>query len=473
MFVRPAALLLALPLVLTGCDNSSPTPAPNVDSKPAPPSASAPTTKAADAEPDEKPAEAAPAAPLTIAAGAPGPALFMVDKTGVVRLEAGKFTVTTNGPTGMSKGLQVGGDGHIWSADYNRVMRLEGDDWKPVHTDLFTTVGGTLEDFVVTKDGQIWGVAYKGIAHHDGKAWTMEDKSVLGVGEELLQGVAVDPTGRPWISTSDKLFVRDGAAWKEVDLKPAKGRKPYFLEDVRLAPDGAVLVRGMSSVFRVGPDLVASKLKLGSADSYSELGLSTNGGVILRDIDRVIAAPIDGKLRVARAGRQFAAGSLSTVALDDGGRMWIGSEFGVSIVGADGSKIEWASGTVPELAGSISRILVLGSGPAEMPGAGPVRKGGLTGKLLKNGEPLADTVIEICPSPSFIYSRTPCSDGPVRFSGKSDAQGVWSFAEVPLGDYGVAVKLGSKWKTTLGGAMASKMKEGEVYDVGSLELGDK
>ena len=73
----------------------------------------------------------------------------------------------------------------------------------------------------------------------------------------------------------------------------------------------------------------------------------------------------------------------------------------------------------------------------------------------------------------MIYSKTPCADGAVKFSTKSDASGVWTVSDVPIGTYGMAVKVDGKWQITFGHEMGNGMKEGQVFDTGSLNLDKK
>ena len=159
------------------------------------------------------------------------------------------------------------------------------------------------------------------------------------------------------------------------------------------------------------------------------------------------------------------------LAVDDRGRAWIHTEAGVLILGPGDAKTEWPGGSIPELTGEIRVILVVGAGPSELPSA--VRKGGLTGKLLRDGNPLANLPVEICPSPSMIYSKTPCHDGAVKFTAKSDDSGVWTVSDIPIGTYGIAVKIDAKWQITFGHPLGDGMKKGQVDDTGSLTLDKK
>jgi hypothetical protein len=493
----------AIALWMTACDGGTPAPtseakkaAPpakveaKADAKPdaqveakAEPDAKAdakPETPASDNKADAKPetpvSDKPAAAPLTITAGAPGPAFIAVEKKGIVRLDDGKFAPVTGADTGSYKQLKVGADGRAYAANYSQIGRIDNDGFTVVVGDGDTRLPNSSTDYAVAADGQIWSAAFSAIDHFDGKAWTSEPVTVLALAaDDFPQAITVDRSGKPWLASSHKVFVREGDAWKPVDLKPAKARSPYYLSRLGLAPDDSVFAVGMDSVFHLAGAEPAKKLKLGGAGSYSEFSVSTDGHLALVDVDKVTATkPPDGKLQVLRSGRHFNKGTIWAVGADDGGRVWIGSDFGLSVVHPDGTKTEWASGAAPEIAGEIKDILVLGSGPAQLPGAGEVRKGGLKGTVIDDdGKPVASASLEVCPNPAFIYTKTPCADQPVRFSGKTDAEGGWSFADVPLGEYGVAVKVGGKWMTTLGFAMQGAMKEGEVYDLGSIKLAEK
>jgi len=50
---------------------------------------------------------------------------------------------------------------------------------------------------------------------------------------------------------------------------------------------------------------------------------------------------------------------------------------------------------------------------------------------------------------------------------------VWTLRDVPLGTYGIAVRVAGKWQITLGERVGQGMKEGQVYNTGSLALDRK
>lgn len=453
-----------------------------VEAKPEPVAAATEAEPVVDAKAEPvADAKAEPAAPAAVAPpvpGAPGPAYFAVEKVGIVRLDGGKFTVLADSPTGVIKSLQVGGDGRVWAAGYGDLMRLEGDGFKKALSADFSELGGSVDEFAVTADGQVWAATFKGVSHHDGKAWSTEEKASIGAGDDLLQGIAVDPTGKVWVASTHKVHVRDGDAWKTIDLGKA-GRGTLYFEGLGLAPDGSVYALASAALFHIGPALdKVEKVKLAGLNSYGSYGslsLSTNGTFAVVDIDKVLVMPAGGKSKVygPRTSKYFQAGKVYAAAPDDSGRVWVSSEGGMTILGPGDAKTEWPGGSVPELTGEIRAMFVVGAGPTELPGAGAVRKGGLTGKLLRDGSPLANVPVEICPSPSMIYSKTPCADGAVKFSAKSDDSGVWTVSDVPIGTYGMSVKIDGKWQITFGHQMGDGMKEGQVYDTGSLTLDKK
>jgi hypothetical protein len=206
--------------------------------------------------------------------------------------------------------------------------------------------------------------------------------------------------------------------------------------------------------------------------SCADLGTAANGALVVRDGDSVIVVPPGGLPRHydGRTGVDFLAHNIRAAAVDDGGRAWVGSELGVVVLGPGDEKTEWPKGSVPELVGTVEAILVVGSGPARLPASGPVRKGSLTGKLLRGGAGLAGAPVELCPSPSMMFRDTPCSESPIKFAAVADENGVWTVHDVPLGAYGIAVKLDERWQVTLGDRLGEGMRADSMYDTGSLVL---
>jgi ligand-binding sensor domain-containing protein len=334
--------------------------------------------------------EAAAFVPPTRPAGQAGPVYFAVADRGIVRLLDGKFTLLGNSPGQLVKGLQVGGDGAVWVVGFQEVLRLDGDKFRKISEAGYSEIGGTIDEFAVTAGGEVWAATFKGVSHYARrKKWTTEEKAKIGAGDDLLAGIAVDGAGRVWVASTHKLHLRENGAWRDVDVSKAGASSMLFFESLKLAPDESVYALASTALLHVSAAGVVTKVPLGgrSIASYGRLALASGGSLAARDGDNAIVWPAGGSSRVyeSRDGKDFAADNIKAVAADDSGRVWVASELGVAILGPGDAKTEWTSGTVPELVGEVSAILVVGAGPATLPAAGPLRKGGLTGKVLSNG----------------------------------------------------------------------------------------
>jgi hypothetical protein len=281
-----------------------------------------------------------------------------------------------------------------------------------------------------------------------------------------------------WVASSNRVHLRDtSGAWKEVSLKKAKGGK-LWLKDLAISPDGSVHVLIDEALIKFGatPEEL-SKVNVGVRGfaQMSSVRFSLGGSIGIISYMDVYHVPAGGSPRKysSEKSRDFKADRISAIAADDAGRLWVGSEIGVSIIIPGAARVEWASGSIPELIGDIDDIVVFGAGPKDLPSGGPLATGGLTGKILRDGEPVAGTTVELCPSPSTFFTKSPCHDAPVKFVVTTDAAGVWTANNVPLGAYGLAIKNGKKWSVTLMRDMADGMKAGEVYDTGSMSLDKK
>lgn len=443
--------------------------APKQDAPPAEaPPAELPTLADAKAEaPQAAPEQAPPPSP-----GGPGPAFFAIDKKGIVRLDQGEFVALKDAPKTLIKNLHVAGDGALWVLGFETIYKLPtltADGFKEVVKGSFDETG-SIDDFFVVKDDDIWAAGFSGVSHWDGKSWTREEKAAIGA-DDLIEGVVVGEGGKVWVASSGKIHVKEGGAWTTVDLGKVKSGR-LFMEGIERAADGTIWALASAVLIKLGPaaaDAEAVKLGGGSIPSYSDLAVGPDGTIAARNLfDLVVRAP-DGKARVWKK-KDYLSEGVRALAVDGAGRVWVGSEIGAAVLGPGDAKVEWPSGVVPALAGEIVGVAVVGTGPAALPTVGPVKTGGLKGKVLRDGQPLAKIDVELCPSPGMLYSKTPCADSSVKFAGKTDERGEWQFDGVPLGAYGIAIKVDGKWRITMGSDLGVEMKEGQVYDLGSIAL---
>jgi hypothetical protein len=415
-------------------------------------------------------AEAEDEAP-TLPPGDPGPAYFAIADKGVFMLDGGSITPIEKAPSKLLLQLDMGPDGKPWLLGDEDVMRIEGDTATVVAKTSFKQTG-SVEAFAVDGDGHVWTVGFKGVAHWDGKAWTLEDKSALGSEVTLLKGIAVDKANKVWVVSSHRLHVKDGDTWKEVDLGTiGKERQPYFAALVLHPKTGAVhAVASTFVVEAVALDAVRELPVHGEGtSSYGVLAFAANGvGALVTDPEHV-ARFVDGAITRYDLGEDFVGTRVHHVEVDGQGRVWVTTDAGIAVLGPAAERVEWKTGSIPELAGKIEGLLVVGAGP-QLPEVGEVQKGTLQGKILIDNAPLAESDIEMCPEPATFIEKSPCEASPVKFSGKTGPDGSFRFADAPLGAYGIAVRIGAKWKTTLAGQYGAEMKPGETHDVGTLKF---
>lgn len=430
------------------------------------------------AEAEEKPAKAEEQPAKAAAAALPepgeaGPAYFAIDDKGVFMLDGGAFTKVKKGPDKLVKQMSIGGDGKPYMLTYDGIMVLDGAAAKVVAKTSFKKTG-SVDAFTVTPEGEIWTAGYKGVGHFANKKWAVEEKTVLGDDVTLLQGVAVDKEGRVWVASSNKLHYKDKDAteWKDADLSKVTERKPFF-NGVTVDPSGGLVASASSAVIKIeGTDkLSALSLPSDMIKTFDLLSYAPNGiGALKTSVKMLARIEPGGNSTTYKMGDDFQGTRVVALSVDGKGRLWIGSDIGVNVVGPGDERNTWLMGSVPEIAGKIKGILVVGAGP-DLPEVGDQKKAStFSGTILLDGKPLAEAPIEICPEPSSLIKTTPCEDSPIKFSGTTDAQGKFSFADVPLGAYGVGVKPGEKWKITFSGEYGAKMAEGKPFDIGKLKF---
>ncbi len=402
--------------------------------------------------------------------GDPGPAYFAIDDKGVFVLEGGALKQVKKAPSTLVQQMLVGPDGKPYLLAFDGVMRIEGDTAKLVAKTSFKKTG-TVDAFALGSDGSVWTAGFKGVAHWDGKGWTLEDKTALGADVKLLKGIALDEEGKVWVASSNLLHVKDGDAWKEVDISKLGDRKPFFDMVASDPKTGTIYAPASSLVVKATSVDAVEQLPVhgDGLPSYGMIGFAHNGIGVLKLDSKHVARFHEGAVTKFALGTDFTGTRVHHLAVDGQGRVWVATDAGIAVLGPTQERVEWKMGALPELAGKVKGVLVVGAGP-DLPDVGEVKKGTLQGKILIDGAPLADADIEMCPEPATLIKRSPCEESPVAFSGKTGADGSFRFEEAPLGAYGIAVRVGGKWKTTLSGQYGAKMKEGETHDIGALKF---
>jgi hypothetical protein len=388
---------------------------------------------------------------------APGPAYLLVEGHLLI-LDAGKLS-TVEDLTSYLGDLKLAPDGAVWVGGSSVYRIAQG---------VAERQGRNYPmDVCLGDDGTVWEIASKEITGSapDGKTTTLP----LPDGDRP-RFIGVSGKGELFVA-GKQLHQRDGSGWKPVKAPKVFGNDPSFHGFVR-RPGGALFAFSLTGAGKLGDDGAWSAVSLSSMLLIRAGTVSAAGVVAAFDSDEIaIAAPGARTEKKSIKTLGIAAERIDAVAVDGQGRRWVSTDGGLAILSPKGQLLQhWPPGSLP---GPVSRILLVGAGPALPAAPSEVVKGTVTGKLFSSGAVVASSPVEICTVPSLLMvgGDSPCKHNAVRFSGKTDASGVFSFSGVPRQPYSLAFKQGKKWAVVLGStSCCSGMTQGEAIDLGEVRL---
>ena len=425
--------------------------------------------KADDKAGDDKADDNSATAPTN--AGPAGPAYFGIMSKGIAKLDDSGWSMLVEDTTTMVSSMFIGPDGTPHVLKFDGLFTISDGKLEQVVEFDYRTFGSATS-IAVAKDGSYWAPGFKGVGlYRDGK-WTVIKNEEIDSDINMFISVAVGSDGIPWFGSAKDYYYRQGESWKKADLS-AFGSQPFFAH-LSASPSGEVYATTGRELARFKPEGV-EKITIegkGGLLGYSaRMAYGPDGSILLASMtcDLAVVHP-DRPDQVRQLdGDSYDCAYLTGSALDGQGRAWIGSREGLSVVAADGTVTEYPTGSVPELIGLSTNMMVVGAGP-KLPEAGPVQTGPVTGKALIDGTPVANAEIEMCTSPQMFAPTSPCDKAKVKFSGTTNDKGEFTFDKVPLGDFNIAVKLDTGWQTGYTGSYAVKRKPGQSYDIGAVKF---
>ena len=291
--------------------------------------------------------------------------------------------------------------------------------------------------------GALWVAGNTRAAMWDGQGWTGGWDHEVG-GDGLGFGVA--PDGSKWaLSKKHELYRQrpDGGPWDYDGTLTA----------LRSSPTGGLFGLG-GGVDRVDTYDERAAAEIGDVgalfafNSKGELALANRRCevLVLEPEALVDGADRSGELRKLHHGELMDGCRSTVIGFDTQARIWLGSKAGVEVFGPEGERTTYLTGSWLGLLGTIKDIVVSGRGPTLVEPSPPQRLAEVTGTMHLYGKARGVARILMCPSLSqaAIYQRTsgidPCTDAPLRFETRSDAQGRFVFQAVPPGNYELEVK---------------------------------
>ncbi|MBC8161865.1 MAG: hypothetical protein H7Z42_11655 [Roseiflexaceae bacterium] len=325
----------------------------------------------------------------------------------------------------------------VWFASTEEVIVLNAKDGTKVAaytaTDTTKETNFPHEAMTVTKDGVLWlgGLNTEGSAlvAFDGTTWT-------SYGSPETMGVDSYVTPNSFFSNGQgTLHIVAGSAIYRVE-----GKK---LQKV------AGLDAGVSSVRQVAQ--------------------ATNGDLAMATASGLARFSNNTTTFVKRADG-LPSNTVNSVALDTLGRTWVATAYGIALQNGDTwqTALPSTSGLGPS---RVERLFVIGA-PNLPPSAATLKTTTISGSATENNKPLAKTKVQLCSeTPSLFALESPCETYELQQIVETDADGRFTFTNVPLATYGIAAVAGSgKWVIFLSDIDG---RADETVDIGAVDLTER
>ncbi len=415
-----------------------------------------------------------PATAVVVGDGEPGMACFSARGDGLTCLLAdGTWQQITEDNS------QIGSDyvtamtacnGAILMGHTSGLSRYDGSAWQEYNDGWGVS---SPDDLACDANGGIWVAHFRGISYFDGSAWTtFSSDDVLG-GETLVYAVEISADGTVWVLTSASIASYDGSTWTTYTEADGLGDR-YFFADMTLDANGTVWAAHSNGLLYLedgawieveSPGHITPENIIATADGGKWVGTFDDGILIFNGATTT---------RIDRANDNISSDAIESLASDDSGRLWVGTEYGLNIWnGSEWTIYDMDSSDL--MNNSVDSIAIVGGGPA-LPSHVDKANGGLVGTVTENDAPVAESRVELCVE--AIYSRfdgdTPCDGQPLSFQTVTDADGAFVFEDIPVGNYLIVVETSDSWAkmtTDFGfGSEFTPVAEGETTDVGELRI---
>lgn len=357
--------------------------------------------------------------------------IYMANNNGITTFDGNTFN-NIEGDWGYSSpsGLACDANGGLWVTYFGGVGYYDGNTWTNYEASENLATGeeasDLVEDVVIDSDGTVWVVSSNAIASYDGANWTIYQNG-QGLSERyFFNDIIIDNDGRPWAIASSEILQFDGTAWNVIDSEF------FSMENAAITADNRILIGTFSD------------------------------GIAVYD---------NGSWRSASLVDGISNATVRDVAVDNNGRVWAATRWGLSIF--DGTTWQnYRMDTANLIDHDLHTIAVVNGGPT-LPEPLSKKPGAITGNITEDDAPLANATVELCiETLGFSFSgETPCSDQQRFFTTTTNADGTFTFEEIPVGLYAIVVETSTGWaqlETDFGYSERIPINEGETTDVGQL-----
>jgi hypothetical protein len=298
---------------------------------------------------------------------------IFVKGTGILRLQDGVVSTVMSTQAAL-RDMQIDNDGALWAS-------LRGVGVVRSARGLTATLNQeSFAKLAIRSPTDVWAIndGHGSVVHYDGQRWkTVRTRNSLtgAFDDNRLLDIASD--GRAvWVSSWNGLWRVVGGRWTHVAPPPGAAANGETEIDVPSAPayplsllvarPGLIACYLPGCFVSVGSDWQptrwpANKAHLQSAGAENLLaGAGADGRT-------VVLARLDGSGE-ASTSEPLPATGINDIAIDASERVWVATGAELIILDASGRTLQrWKTGMAGSPAGDIERVVVVGTGPEQLP----------------------------------------------------------------------------------------------------------
>ncbi len=442
--------------------------------------AEAEEAEAAAEEPAEEVAEETAIEPVAVAVGSsdPGVACFGTSGAGLSCISAeGEWLSYTEDNAQLGSdyitALTTCPDGSLLIAHTGGLNLFDGETWTAYDSDWGYS---SADGIACSAESDYWVAHFEGVSHFNNGEWTTYASDQLATGEhatDLMEAIAIAPDGTIWVATASTIAAFDGSEWTR--WQPGEGlNDTYFFDTLTIGNNGLPIV-GHSDGLLIFDGTGWQESGNNGIYTVTAVAQDPSGNIYVGSFDQGVGVTDgSGWQMLSRETGDLESDRVNTLVADNSGRLWVGTDYGLYIVGADGTQA-YRMDNAEVVDHDVTSLVVMDGGPTA-PAPINLPTGGLTGYLTENGAPLTDATVELCVESlsSFFDGPTPCSDQPFYVGTTSDTEGTFSFSDLPAGRYIITVETADGWAqltTSFGlGSERVPVLPGETLDIGELVI---